>query len=77
MSLDNFVRCNFWHLDLLIEDNAQVINDPFTWKSRGDYLLDTNGVHDDLCTDGLTKALAEALELPENVSFNDVLSYIV
>lgn len=66
---------NFWHTDHIIDDNAVCIHDPFSNMDRAFYLLDTNGVHDDLCTASLTQGLAEALELPSNVSLNDVLAF--
>lgn len=65
---------NFRTVEELIDDNEVCIRDPFSMLSRSYYLLDTNGVHDDLCTVSLTQGLAEALELPSNVSLNDVLS---
>lgn len=65
---------NFHNVEELIDDNELCIRDPFSMLGRSYYLLDTNGVHDDLCTVGLVQGLAEALELPSNVSLNDVLS---
>lgn len=66
---------NFMHIDHLIDDNEVCIHDPFNEMARAFYLLDTNGVHDDLCTVSLTQGLAEALELPSNVTLNDVLAF--
>ncbi len=68
---------NHYHLDLMIEDNELVINDPFNQiGSRNYYLLDTNGVTDDLNTDGLAMGIKEALGIPGHVCFNDVLASI-
>ena len=66
---------NYLHIDHVIDDNELCIRDPFNNMDRAYYLLDTNGVHDDLCTESLVQGLAEALELPSNVSLNDVLSF--
>ena len=63
-------------LDALIDDNAMLVNDPFCMGSRNYYLLDTNGVLDDVGGDSLRDALAEAMALPSNVSLNDVLAML-
>ena len=72
--LHDILTRNFWHTDHVLDDNEVCIHDPFSNMDRAFYLLDTNGVHDDLCTVSLTQGLAEALELPSNVSLNDVLA---
>lgn len=73
--LHEILTRNFHHIDHVIDDNEVCIHDPFSNMHRAYYLLDTNGVHDDLCTVSLTQGLAEALELPSNVSLNDVLAF--
>lgn len=63
-------------LDALIEDNAMLVNDPFCMGTRNYYLLDTNGVLDDVGGDSLRDALVEAMALPSHVSLNDVLAML-
>jgi hypothetical protein len=75
VTLNEILTRNFHHIDHILDDNEYCIHDPFSEMDRAFYLLDTNGVHDDLCTVSLTQGLAEALELPSNVSLNDVLAH--
>lgn len=67
---------NDWDIDEQLADIQRIVHEPYVAKCRGEYLHNDLGVNADLCTEGLTKALAEALELPETISLGDVLCLV-